>query len=334
MEQNGVLNFSRTYLAETASTVGKKERLGPLHLWFDQTEEDEYFGKKSFEQAESEMVKRNLGLLFEKAGVENNLPEVILGGDLINQCTGTSFGIGGFGIPFFGLYGACSTIAESLLLGSVLIDSGQFGSAAAVASSHFCTAERQYRFPLEYGCQRPPFAQNTVTGAGAFLLTNQKTDLRISEGIVGKIVDGGITDANDMGAAMANAAADTILRYFDHGGRKIEEFDAIVTGDLGLEGTALTDELLAKCGLDIAPKHLDCGVLIYDIEKQDMHAGGSGCGCLASVLGGYFVKRMRKGELKRILAVGTGALLSANSALQKLAIPAIAHGIVLERVEE
>ena len=332
MEKNGIIPLGNCYLREAASTVGKKEHRGPLRAWFDATEEDEYFGKSTFEQAESELVRRNLGLLFEKAGVENDLPEVILGGDLINQCTGTSFGIGGFGIPFFGLYGACSTIAEGLLLGGLLVDSGKFGSCCAVASSHFCTAERQYRFPPEYGNQRPPFSQNTVTGAGAFLLTAEKTDIRISEGIVGKIVDGGITDAGNMGAAMACAAADTILRYFDHSGKRQSDFDAVVTGDLGAEGAELCDELLAKCGCDIAPKHLDCGVMIYDIERQDMHAGGSGCGCLASVLGGYFFKRMRENELHRILAVGTGALLSANSALQKLSIPGIAHGVVLERV--
>ena len=203
MEQNGIIPIKNCFLREAASTVGKKERLGPLHRWFDATEEDEYFGKPTFEQAESEMVRRNLGFLFEKAGTDRERPEVLLGGDLINQCTGTSFGIGGFGIPFFGLYGACSTIAESLLLGSILIDSGKFGSACALASSHFCTAERQYRFPPEYGNQRPPMAQNTVTGAGAFLLTAKATDIRIADGIVGKIVDGGIADAGNMGAAMA-----------------------------------------------------------------------------------------------------------------------------------
>lgn len=330
MKENGIFSFSRCFVRETSSTVGKKERLGPLRLWFDATEEDEYFGKTTFEQAESEMVRRNLGQLFEKAGAENALPDLLLGGDLINQCTGTSFGVGGFGIPFLGLYGACSTIAESLLLAAALIDGGKADSAVACASSHFCTAERQYRFPPEYGNQRPPFSQNTVTGAGAFLLTSRETDVRLSRGIVGKIVDAGITDAGNMGAAMAPAAADTILRFFDHSGEKPEDFDCIVTGDLGAEGLELTDELLLKCGLDIRSRHLDCGILIYDAKKQDMHAGGSGCGCLASVLGGYFFKRLRKKELKRIFAVGTGALLSANSALQKLSIPGIAHGIVLE----
>lgn len=212
MEKNGIIPLGNCFIRETASTVGKNERLGPLHAWFDATEEDEYFGKPTFEQAESELVRQNLGMLFRKAGIEDDLPEVILGGDLINQCTGTSFGIGGFGVPFFGLYGACSTIAEGLLLGSILVDSGKFGSACAVASSHFCTAERQYRFPPEYGSQRPPMAQNTVTGAGAFLLTAQKTDVRVSEGIVGKIVDGGITDPGNMGAAMA--PVDVIIRPY------------------------------------------------------------------------------------------------------------------------
>ncbi len=330
MANNGIISFKNCFLAQSASTVGKKEHEGPMNRWFDAMEQDEYFGQSTFEQAESEMVRRNLQLLFTKANLKESDIGAILGGDLINQCTGTSFGISGQEIPFLGLYGACSTIAEALLLGATLVDGGFLPNAAAVASSHFCTAERQYRFPPEYGSQRTPTSQNTVTGAGAFLLTSEATGIRVADGVIGKIVDGGITDANNMGAAMAPAAADTILRYFDHSGRSLSDFDAVVTGDLGREGLELTDELLQKCGLDISPKHMDCGVLIYDAEKQDMHAGGSGCGCLATVLGGYFFKRICKGELKRILAVGTGALLSVNSALQKLSIPAVAHAVCIE----
>lgn len=333
MANNGIISFSGgCFIAQTATTVGKKEKQGPMNSWFDATEEDEYFGQSTFEQAESEMVHRNLQLLFSKANLQEDTVGAVLGGDLVNQCTGTSFGITGHKIPFLGLYGACSTIAEGLLLGASLVSGGFLPNAVALASSHFCTAERQYRFPPEYGSQRPPTAQNTVTGAGAFLLTGEDTGIRVSDGVLGMIVDGGVTDANNMGAAMAPAAADTILRYFDHSGRSLNDFDAIVTGDLGQEGLELTDELLQKCGLDIAPKHMDCGVLIYDAKKQDMHAGGSGCGCLASVLGSYFYQRLCRGELKRILAIGTGALLSANSALQKLSIPSVAHAVCIENV--
>ncbi len=332
MANNGCILFANSYLSHAASTVGKHENEGPLHAWFDTHEDDEYFGKDTFEQAESELVRRNLQLLMQKANVQENDIGAVMGGDLVNQCTGTSFGINGSAIPFLGLYGACSTIAEGLLVGSALVDGGYVPNAVAVASSHFCTAERQYRFPPEYGSQRPPTAQNTVTGAGAFLITSTPTNVRVADGVIGKIVDGGITDASNMGAAMAPAAADTVLRYFDHSGRSLSDFDAIVTGDLGSEGLELADELLQKCGLDIAPKHLDCGVLIYDAKKQDMHAGGSGCGCLASVLGSYFFSRIQCGEIKRILAIGTGALLSASSPLQKLSIPSVAHAVCIERV--
>lgn len=332
MDNNGIIQFANCYVAQTATTVGKKEHEGPLNRWFDAAEQDEYFGQSTFEQAESEMVHLNFMRLLEKANLQESDIGAVFGGDLINQCTGTSFGMCKHQIPFLGLYGACSTIAEGILLSSALISGGMLPNAVALASSHFCTAERQYRFPPEYGSQRTPTSQNTVTGAGAFLLTAQPTGIRVSDGVIGKICDGGITDANNMGAAMAPAAADTILRYFDHSGRNAEDFDIILTGDLGSEGLQLTDELLQKCGLDITPRHMDGGILIYDAQKQHMYAGGSGCGCLATVLGGYIFKRMCKGELKRVLAVGTGALLSTNSALQKLSIPAVAHAVCIEAV--
>ncbi len=332
MENYGYISFNKVYLGGSSATVGKKEIEGPLREWFDLVEEDEYFGMPTFEQAESEMVRRNLAHLFEKMNLKDEDVGVLLGGDLLNQCTGTSFGIKSHSIPFLGLYGACSTIAEGLLVGSSLVSGGFVPSAVAMASSHFCTAERQYRFPPEYGSQRPPTAQYTVTGAGAFYLTRQPSSIRIADGVIGRIIDGGITDANNMGAAMAPAAADTLLRYFHHSGRRPEEFDAIVTGDLGMEGRELTEELLRESGLDLSARHLDGGMLIYDIEKQDMHCGGSGCGCLATVLGGYFAKRLQAGELKRVLAVGTGALLSASTPLQKLSIPGVAHAVCLEAI--
>ena len=332
MENMGYIRFDGVYIGCTSTTVGKKEMAGPLREWFDLHEEDEYFGMPTFEQAESEMVRRNLAHLFEKMNLKDEDVGVLLGGDLLNQCTGTSFGIKSHSIPFLGLYGACSTIAEGLLVGSMLVQGGFVPSAVAMASSHYCTAERQYRFPPEYGNQRPPTAQYTVTGAGAFYLTRVPSPIRIAEGIIGRIVDGGITDANNMGAAMAPAAADTILRYFRESGRRPEEFDAIVTGDLGREGLELVQELVHQGELEIAPRHMDGGLLIFDLKKQDMHCGGSGCGCLSTVLGGYLVKRMRAGELNRILAVGTGALLNASTPLQKLSIPGIAHAVCLEAV--
>lgn len=332
MENFGYIRFKDVYLGGSSATVGKKEAEGPLGDWFDLVDTDEYFGMPTFEQGESEMVRRNLARLFEKASLKDEDVGVLLGGDLLNQCVGTSFGVKERCIPFLGLYGACSTIAEGLLVGSALVSGGFVPSAVAMASSHFCTAERQYRFPPEYGSQRPPTAQYTVTGAGAFYLTKEKAPLRVADGVIGRIVDGGITDANNMGAAMAPAAANTILRYFDHSGRRQEEFDAIVTGDLGMEGLKLTQELLRSGGLDISSRHMDGGVLIFDAERQDMHCGGSGCGCLSTVLGGYFMKRLQAKELKRILAVGTGALLSASTPLQKLSIPGVAHGVCLEVV--
>ena len=332
MENFGYIRFRDVYLGGSSATVGKKEAAGPLGNWFDLVDTDEYFGMPTFEQGESEMVRRNLAHLFEKMNLQDEDVGVLLGGDLLNQCVGTSFGVKERCIPFLGLYGACSTIAEGLLVGSSLVSGGFVPSAVAMASSHFCTAERQYRFPPEYGSQRPPTAQYTVTGAGAFYLTREKAPLRVADGVIGRIIDGGITDANNMGAAMAPAAADTILRYFQHSGRRQEEFDAIVTGDLGMEGLELTQELLRSSGLDIASRHVDGGVLIFDAKAQDMHCGGSGCGCLSTVLGGYFMKRLQAKELKRILAVGTGALLNASTPLQKLSIPGVAHGVCLEVV--
>ena len=315
-----------------ANVVGKKEGDGPLKETFDYIDKDDTFGQPSWEKSESEMQKQALAGALDKAELSVSQLDFLFAGDLLNQCIGSGYAARGQDVSFFGLYGACSTMGEGLALAAMTMDGGFGQWAAAVASSHFCTAERQYRFPPEYGSQRPPTAQYTVTGAGAFYLTREKASLRVADGVIGRIVDGGITDANNMGAAMAPAAADTILRYFDHSGRRQEEFDAIVTGDLGMEGLKLTQELLRSGGLDISSRHMDGGVLIFDAERQDMHCGGSGCGCLSTVLGGYFMKRLQAKELKRILAVGTGALLSASTPLQKLSIPGVAHGVCLEVV--
>lgn len=331
--KSNILRFSNVYLAETATTVGKKESEGPLSDFFDSHEEDVYFGTDTFEKAESEMVKRTLNLLLGKT---NKTPEeisMLLGGDLLNQCVATSFAVAKTQIPFLGLYGACSTIIESAIVASSFINGGLSENAAILASSHFCTAERQYRYPLEYGSQKTPTSQNTVTGCGSYLLQNEQTPFRIKEAVIGKIVDNGIKDANNMGAAMAPAAVDTILRYFNESGAKPEEFDIIATGDLGIEGHEISVELLKRCGLNLGNNYTDCGMLIYDIKKQDIHSGASGCGCMATVFGGYLFKRMKRNELKNVLLIGTGALLNRNSSLQKESIPSIAHLIHITREE-
>ncbi len=322
-----ILSFENVYVADTASIVGKKEYEGPIGESFDAFEEDEYFGCKSFEEAESEMVRRNLNLLLKKANKTFDDVDIIMGGDLINQCTVSSFSICGEKVPFLGLYGACSTIIEAIINASVFIEGGFADTAIGMASSHFCSCERQYRFPLEYGSIRTPTSQNTVTGAGAFLLSNEKSPIVIKNAVIGRIVDKGITDANNMGAAMACAAVDTIKRFFDNSNLKPDDFDIITTGDLGIEGNAIAREMLNLEGIPIGNNLTDCGMLIYDKRKQDTHSGGSGCGCIASVLSGHFMKMLKSRDIKNILAIGTGALLNPNSVFQQRNIPAIAHAV-------
>ncbi len=324
---NKSLNFQNVYIDNSSSIVGKKEFEGPIGQSFDAYEEDEYFGCKSFEEAESEMVRRNLNLLLGKANKTFDDIDIIMGGDLINQCTVSSFAICGEKVPFLGLYGACSTIIESIINASVFIEGGFVNSAIGMASSHFCSSERQYRFPLEYGSIRTPTSQNTVTGAGAFLLSNEKRPISVKGAVIGRIVDKGITDANNMGAAMACAAVDTIKRFFDSRNMNPNDFDIITTGDLGFEGHSIAREMLNLEGIPIGNNFTDCGMLIYDKKTQDTHSGGSGCGCIASVLSGHFMKMLKSKEIKNILAVGTGALLNPNSVFQQRNIPAIAHAV-------
>ncbi len=321
------LTFDNVYLDCCNTLVGKKEYEGPLGDRFDAYERDEYFGCKSFEEAESEMVRRNLNLLMSKSNLTFEEIDLVLGGDLINQCIATSFAIKDTKIPFLGLYGACSTVIEALICGSVFIDSKQAQNAICFASSHFCTAERQYRFPLEYGSTRTPTSQNTVTGTGAFLLSNNESKIKIKSAVIGRIVDKGVTDANNMGAAMACAAVDTIKRFFEDKNVTPDDFDIIATGDLGIEGHQIAKEMLNLEKINLGKNFTDCGMLIYDAKTQDTHCGGSGCGCIASVLGGHFIKLMHAGEIKNILAIGTGALLNPNSVFEKRHIPAVAHAV-------
>ncbi len=320
-------------IAAHASCVGKKEGEGPLGAQFDLIAKDALFGQDSFERAETMFYKQACTLCMEKAGVDRTAVGALLGGDLENQIMAASLAARELRIPFLGLYGACSTMAESLLLGAALADGGYLQNALCAASSHYATAERQYRFPLEYAAQRPPAAQWTVTGAGAALVTTGKHAARITHGTVGLVVDLGVSDAANMGAAMAPAAAATLKAHFRDTDRTQNDYDRVITGDLGAVGSALLLELCEKNGFELSrDKHMDCGLLIFSPE-QDTHAGGSGCGCSASVLSAYILPRVASGEWKRVLFMATGALLSPTANQQGETIPGVAHAVVLEHAE-
>ncbi len=315
------------YIRSYASVVGKLEGEGPLGDGFDMVFGDETLEEPSFEKAESRLQQLSVKTALEKGGLTPEQADIVLAGDLLNQCVGSSYGLRDFGIPFAGLYGACSTMALSLCLGSVLVASGAAQTAVAVTSSHFCSAERQFRFPLEYGGQRPQSAQWTVTGSGAAVIDNKKSNIGIQSVRFGKIVDMGVTDMNNMGAAMAPAAADTILGYLEDTGAAPEDFDLILTGDLGFVGSELLIKVAKSEGIDLSQKHNDCGKMIFYKEKQDVHSGGSGCGCSASVLCSEIFKKIEGGELGRVLFCATGALMSPTVSFQGESIPGIAHAV-------
>ena len=315
-------------LAAWANVAGKKEGEGPLADTFDYIDGDDTFGESTWEKSESAMQKQALGLALNKAGQAASALDWIFAGDLLNQCIGSSFAARGQQIPFFGLYGACSTMGEGLALASMTLDGG-FGEWAAVtASSHFCSAERQYRTPLEYGGQRTPTAQWTATAAGAAVLAREGPGPYITHVTVGKIVDKGITDTNNMGAAMAPAAHATITAHFQDTGRSPSSYDMIFTGDLGVLGSELLIELLRQDGIQMK-NHADCGAMIFDVKNQDVHCGGSGCGCCASVLTGHILNNVKAGKWKNILFCPTGALHSPTSAFQGESIPGICHAIAI-----
>ena len=316
-------------VAGFASIVGKKEGDGPLADTFDLVNQDDTFGEKSWEKAESAMQKLALSTALDKAGLSASRLDYILAGDLLNQCIGTGFALRGQDVPFYGLYGACSTMAESLSLAALLLDGGFGGCAAAMTSSHFCTAERQYRMPVPYGSQRTPTAQWTATAAGCAILGREGSGPAVTAVTCGKIVDKGITDANNMGAAMAPAAYDTLSAHFAATGTGPRDYDLVVTGDLGALGHQIVSDLFARDGVDMGGNE-DCGVLIYDAEKQDVHCGGSGCGCSAVVLCGLILNGMSQGRWKKLLFCGTGALLSPTSTQQGESIPCICHAAALE----
>ncbi len=313
-----------------AAVVGKKEGEGPLKDGFDQILEDAYFGEQSWEKAESHMLRQSFSLACDKAALPPSELDYILSGDLLNQCISSAFAMRESAVSYFGLYGACSTMAEALGLGAMLIDGGFAGRLCAVTGSHFCSAERQYRFPLEYGGVRPPSAQWTVTGAGAVVLAADGNGPRITHVTTGVITDAGITDANNMGAAMAPAAHATLTAHFAETQRSFAEYDAVFTGDLGALGHDILQSLLHRDGLDTGVKLMDCGVLIYDRRTQGVNSGGSGCGCSASVLAGHILPAMEKGIWKRVLFAATGSLMSPTSAQQGESIPGICHAVVIE----
>ena len=313
-----------------ASVAGKRESEGPLSHTFDITSQDTYFGQKTWEQAEKHMQKLALKKLCEKAGIPQKDLDLVVSGDLLNQCIGSSFSLRNTGIAHLGLYGACSTMAEGLLTASMAVGGGYVSNAVAMTSSHFASSERQYRFPLGYGGQRTPTAQWTVTGSGAALLCHSGKGPRISSCTIGTVTDLGIKDANNMGAAMAPAAYHTIRQHLEDLKRRPEDYDLIVTGDLGQVGKELLMELAEKDGLPLGGKVTDCGTLVFDNTSQDVHAGGSGCGCSAITLCGYLLEEMRAGKLKNILFCGTGALLSPTSVQQGLPISGICHAVQIQ----
>ena len=319
-------------ILSTASIVGPKEGQGPLRLYFDEIIEEEMWGEKSWEKAESKLMRETFSKIVNKSRKSLSEVNYVIAGDLLNQCISANFGLRESGVPFFGVFGACSTMAESMSLGAMLIDGGFADNAVCMTSSHFCSAEKQFRFPLELGSQRPPTAQWTVTGSGGVMLSGEGTGPYITHVTTGKIVDMGIKDANNMGAAMAPAAADTILSHFNDTGFSPQEYDLIVTGDLGRLGKSICDELLRNQDIDISDRYNDCGVMIFDSRQQDVHMGGSGCGCSATVLAGFIYTEMKKGMLNNVLFVATGALLSPTSTQQGESIPSIAHAVSIRRM--
>lgn len=327
-----ILLPSKPSIIGFASVVGKAEGEGPLSKEFDKVYSDDTIdGCPTWEKSESALHKESVSCAIAKADLSPKDIDLIMAGDLLNQCIGTSFGIRELQIPFLGLYGACSTMALSMALASVMVDSQVVNNAVASTSSHFASAERQFRLPLEYGGQRPPSAQRTATASGASVISNHTENVPCIEAVIfGKIMDYGIKDANNMGAAMAPGAAETIQSFLNDTGTKPEDYDLILTGDLGKVGSELLIDLLKKdFSIDISSVHNDCGLMIYDLENQDMHAGGSGCGCSASVVNSFIMKRLQSKELNKVLFVGTGALLSTTSSLQGESVPGIAHGVLL-----
>ncbi len=339
---------NRPYIISTCAAAGKKESEGPMAPWFDICLDDDTYGESTWEKSESKMLKTVMTESIRRGGLSNDDVGAMLSGDLLNQLMSSSFMARDMHIPFLGMYGACSTMTESLIMGAVLTDGKYSDNVVIGASSHYCTAERQFRMPLEHGNQRPPSAQWTATAAGAMLLAGKKSgdrmetdckgkvsilrNVRVESGTVGKIIDAGVKDANQMGSAMAPAAVDTILNHLQDTGRQLDYYDAVFTGDLGFIGKDIVKDLLSDAGVpekQIENVYDDCGCMIYE-PRQDVHSGGSGCGCSASIFAGYVYRKMRRGNISRALIISTGALLSTISPFQGESIPGIAHAVSLE----
>ena len=309
--------------------LGQKNLNGPLAKYFDQTLDDEFWGEKTWEKAESKIIKETVNTVISKSGIPSEQIDCCFAGDLLNQCISSSFGLRELNIPFFGVFGACSTFVESMALSAIAVES--FAEHALCAtSSHFCSAEKQFRFPLELGNQRPPTSQWTVTGSGAAIISKTGTGPYITHITPGKIVDMGIKDANNMGAAMAPAFVDSLITHFKDTGRNPSYYDAIISGDLGHIGKELSIDIAKSQGYNIKSNYNDCGVLIFDKAKQDTHSGGSGCACCGTVFSGYLFKQLREKKIKKLLLVATGALMNSTSSQQGESIPGIAHAISIE----
>lgn len=320
----------RPRLISTYSIVGPKEGEGPLNMYFDKIMQDDLAGKDSFEKAESNLLYTAVMESIKGANLEETDIDILFAGDLLNQLSSSSFAARDMNIPFIGLYGACSTMSESLAIAAMTIDAGFCNNVVAATSSHFSAAERQFRYPLEFGSQRTTTAQWTVTGAGSIVLAKEGNFPYVTHVTIGKVKDYGVTDSSNMGAAMAPAAVSTIYNHFKDTGRTPKDYDVIATGDLGKVGKKITLELLKEQGYDITSNYIDCGEEIFNNEEQGTESGGSGCGCSAVVLCGYLYKKLMEGKFKKILLVSTGALLSTTSSLQGESIPGIAHAISIE----
>ena len=327
----------KVYIRDCAAIVGPREKDGPLGEYFDEVQSED-FDEKSWEKAEAKFTEATFQKLINKTKIKTENLDCVLSGDLMNQCIASSIGLKDFGVPYLGLFGACSTIAEGMVVGSLLINSEAMNNIICMASSNFCSAEKTFRMPLEQGGQRPATAQCTVSAAAGVLLSSMPEGPVISSVTVGKIIDYNVTDANNMGAAMAPAAADTIISHLKDTGRNTSYYDAIITGDLGLTGSGLLREIMDMHGYSLYDKskeqfiHKDCGAMIFDPLKQGTNSGGSGCGCIASVFSSFFYKQLKEGKLKRILLVGTGALMSPVSVKQSESISGIAHAVEIEAI--
>ena len=316
-------------IVDCASIVGPKEAQGPLSKYFDQTLDDEFWGEKTWEKAESKIIKETVNTVISKSGIPSTQIDCMFAGDLLNQCISSSFGLRELGIPFFGVFGACSTFVESLSLGAICAESFA-NNVLCATSSHFCSAEKQFRFPLELGNQRPPTSQWTVTGAGSAILSKNGNGPYITHITPGKIIDFGIKDGNNMGAAMAPSFADTLMTHLLDTGRNPSYYDAIISGDLGYIGKNIAIDILKSNGYNIKSNYNDCGVLIFDKESQDTHSGGSGCACCGTVFSGYLFKQLKSRKIKRLLLIATGALMNSTTSQQGETIPGIAHAISIE----